>query len=61
MGAAITTDNFDICDNNELPNQVHGFENGDAIVVKTPVPQIALSNINTQELMNGYLGPTVIT
>ncbi len=50
MDAAITTDYYDIRDNNELSDQVHGLDNGDEIVVKTLLQRIAFPNINTQEI-----------
>ncbi len=50
MGAAITTDNYGIRDNNVLSDHVHGLDNGDEIVIETPVRQIAFPNINTQEV-----------
>ncbi len=46
MGAAITTDNFGIRDNNQLSDHVHGLDNRGGIAVKTPVQQIAFTNIN---------------
>ncbi len=50
MVAAITTDNYGIRDKNKLSDHVHGLDNRDEIVVKTPVRQIAFTNISTQEI-----------